>query len=151
VRERLWTENQEITTAWALGLWSPRAWWQKAQIKTVLETTPNAHRLPGFYCHFYCAYLGTPWNQIVGAFCVVSNIESQYPPFHGRAPLSIQFRCKISDTKLTLIRFKNQRQKQTWNTLRPTWWGLLMSDEVTINIRSRWFAFWSCWGVVDSD
>jgi len=36
-----------------------------------------------FSCHVYCAHLGTPWYQNVGASCTVSNWESRYPQARG--------------------------------------------------------------------
>ena len=56
----------EIVVEWAVGVWAPRAWWQRAQIDAVLE--PNVN----LCYHIYCAKLGTPRNQIVGTFLAVS-------------------------------------------------------------------------------
>ena len=36
-----------------------------------------------FWCHVFCAHLGAPWYQIVGASCTVSNRGSRYPR-HGQ-------------------------------------------------------------------
>jgi len=60
-----------------VGVWEHTDSWLGVQMGSVLKPIQTLEEF--FLCHVYCAYLGTPWYQIVGASRTVSNRESRYP------------------------------------------------------------------------
>jgi len=60
-----------------VGVWENTDSWLGAQIGSVLKPIQTLKEY--FWSHVYCAHLGIPWYQIVGASRTVSNRESRYP------------------------------------------------------------------------
>jgi len=80
IRGHIWKKlygNREIFVARTVGVWEHTDSWLGAQIGSVLKPIQTLKEY--FWSYSYCAQLGTPWHQIVGASRTVSNRESWYP------------------------------------------------------------------------
>ena len=78
--------NREIVFSRTVGGWENTDSWLGAQIGSVLKPIQTLKEY--FWSHVYCAHLGIPWYQIVGASRTVSNRESRYP--HQNRPTDEQ-------------------------------------------------------------
>ena len=77
-------KNREIVVQWTVEVWEHTNSWLGAQMVSVLKLIKTLKEY--FWCHIYCAHLGIPWYQIVGASRTVFNRESRYPPRSGLIP-----------------------------------------------------------------
>jgi len=115
-----------------VGVWAPRARWRIFPNFPQFSPSWNQHQTLTDYlcCHIYCAYLGTPWDQIVGAFRAVSNRESWYPHTN----------TKIGGIMNTLR--KELEQNKTWkNSISqgPTLVLISWLDKLEL---VKWFEEW---------
>jgi len=76
IRKKLYG-NREIVVKWTVGVWEHTDSWLGAHMGSVLKRIQTLKEY--FWCHVYCAHLGTPWYRIVGACRTVCNRESRYP------------------------------------------------------------------------